>query len=77
MSALPAHTGATPVGYSNFILSNNAVASGQAIRGGSRSNTAASEDPGTYTMSATETWQASRSHAAAPGRLTTDVPERI
>ena len=58
MSALPTHTGATPAGYSNFILSNNAVASGQAIRGGSRSNTAASEDPGTYTMSATETWQA-------------------
>jgi glucose/arabinose dehydrogenase len=58
MSALPTHTGATPAGYSNFILSSNAVTTGQAIRGGSRGNAAASEDPGTYTMSATETWQA-------------------
>jgi hypothetical protein len=49
---------ADPAGYTNIIESREVSTSGAQIRGGSRTNTAASEDPGSFTLDGSENWTA-------------------
>jgi hypothetical protein len=43
-------------GYTNVVESREVSTTGSQLRAGSRTNTAASENPGTFTLDGTETW---------------------